>query len=487
VNAPLRKAAWVILIGFGVLALATVWIQAIAGPEYRDDPRNPRLVAWRVGRERGAIISADAVVTARSDPNPRDPQTFARVYPTENRYAHTVGYVSVLFGSRGLERVHEGDLVSSRDATLSGILNALLGGDPRPRGLRLTIDDGLQQAAVEALNGQRGSIIAIDPATGEVLASVSTPGFDPNSLVGPDAAPAGNALEDDPDEPLLHRTLATTYPPGSSFKIITAASALEAGVAGPATEFPDPAELELPGTTATIQNSNDEVCLDGDTVTLAEAFVRSCNTTFAALGMAVGGEALATTAEAFGFNQEIPYDLPVLPSAFPEPLDFAEDPPATAQNALGQRDVRATPIQMALVAAAVANEGNIMVPFVVADVFTHDGKIESATEPELWRRAISPASAAVLTDLMEQAVVSGTGRNAAVPGLRVAGKTGTAEVTGAAPDVWFVGFAPVDPEPGQRQIALAVVLEDGGPAGETASGGSISAPIAANLFEVYLK
>ena len=316
---------------------------------------------------------------------------------------------------------------------------------------------------------------------------MSTPGFDPNSLVGPDAAPAGRALEDDPDQPLLHRTIATTYPPGSSFKIITAAAALETGVAGPATDFPDPVELELPGTTATIHNYDDDVCLDGDTVTLAEAFVRSCNTTFAALGMAVGGDALATTAEAFGFNQEIPYDLPVLPSAFPEPLDFADDPPATAQNALGQRDVRATPIQMALVATAVANEGNIMVPFVVADVFTHDGKIESTTEPELWRRAISPASAAVLTDLMEQAVISGTGRNAAVPGIRVAGKTGTAQVTGAAPDVWFVGFAPVDPEPGQRQIALAVVLEDGGPAGETASGGSIAAPIAADLFEVYLK
>jgi peptidoglycan glycosyltransferase len=486
-NAPLRKTAWAILIGFGVLVLATVWIQAVAGPEYRDDPRNPRLVAWRVGRERGAIISADAVVTARSDPNPRDPQTAARVYPTIDSYAHTVGYVSVLFGSRGLERVYEGDLVSHRDSTLSGILNALLGGDPRPRGLRLTIDDELQRAAVEALSGQRGSIIAINPSTGEVLASVSTPGFDPNSLVGPDAAPAGRALEDDPDQPLLHRTINTTYPPGSSFKIITTAAALETGVAGPATEFPDPAELELPGTTATIRNYDDEVCLDGTTVTLAEAFVRSCNTTFAALGMAVGGDALAVTAEAFGFNQEIPYDLPVLSSAFPEPLDFAEDPPATAQNALGQRDVRATPIQMALVAAAVANQGNIMVPFVVADVFTHDGKIESTNEPELWRRAISPASAAVLTDLMEQAVISGTGRNAAVPGIRVAGKTGTAQVTGAAPDVWFVGFAPVDPEPGQRQIALAVVLEDGGPAGETASGGSISAPIAAELFEVYLK
>lgn len=486
-NTPLRRMAWAILIGFALLVLATTWIQAVAGPGYRDDPRNPRLVAWRVGRERGAITTADAAVTARSDPNPRDPQTFTRVYPPLDRYAHTVGYVSVLFGSRGLERVREGDLVSHRDSTISGVLNALLGGDPRPRGVRLTIDDELQRAAVDALEGQRGSIIAIDPMTGEVLASVSTPGFDPNVLVGPDAGPAGLALEDDPDQPLLHRTIATTYPPGSSFKIITTAAALETGIAGPATEFPDPVELELPGTSATIHNFDDDVCIDGDEVTLAEAFVRSCNTTFAALGMEVGSQALAATAEAFGFNQEIPYDLPVLASAFPEPSGVAEDPPATAQNSLGQRDVRATPMQMALVAAAVANEGNIMVPYVVGDVFTHDGKIESTTEPEVWRRAISPATAAVLTDLMEQAVISGTGRNAAVPGVRVAGKTGTAQVTGAAPDVWFVGFAPVDPEPGERQIAIAIVLEDGGPAGETASGGSVAAPIAADLFGVYLK
>jgi peptidoglycan glycosyltransferase len=487
VNAPLRRTAWAIIVGFAVLVAATVWIQAVAGPGYRDDPRNPRLVTWRVGRERGAIVTADAVVVARSDPNPLDPQTFTRVYPQTALNAHTVGYVSVLFGSRGLERTYEADLVSHRDSTISGLLNAVLGGDPRPRGLRLTIDEELQQTAAEALEGERGSIIALDPTTGAVLASVSTPGFDPNLLVGPDAGLAGQQLESDPAQPLLHRTIGTTYPPGSSFKIITAAAALETGIAGPSTVFDDPIELELPGTTATIQNYDDDVCVDGSTVSLAEAFVRSCNTTFAALGMLVGGEALAETAEAFGFNQEIPYDLPVLASAFPDPVEFADDPPATAQNALGQRDVRATPMQMGVVAAAIANGGNIMVPHVVADVFTHEGKIESTTEPELWRRAVSPATAAVLTDLMEQAVISGTGRNAAVPGIRAAGKTGTAQVTGAAPDVWFVGFAPVDPEPGERQIAVAIMLEDGGPAGETASGGSIAAPIAATLFETYLK
>ncbi|MEN8234044.1 MAG: penicillin-binding protein 2 [Actinomycetota bacterium] len=486
-NTPLRRAALAILAAFALLAAMTVWIQAFAGPDYRDDPRNPRLTAWRVGRERGAIIASDGTPLARSDPNPADPQTFARVYPASDEYAHTVGYVSVLFGSRGLEKTRGSDLVSHRASTISGVLNAVLGGDPRPRGLRLTIDDDLQRAAVGALAGQRGSIIAVDPSTGAVLASASTPGFDPNILVGADAGPAGQKLEDDAAEPLLHRTIATTYPPGSTFKIITTAAALETGIAGPATEFPDPLALELPGSTATIHNYDDDVCTDGRTVTLEEAFVRSCNTTFGALGMEVGGDMLAQTAEAFGFNSEIPYDLDVLASAFPDPGGIADDPAATAQNAIGQRDVRATPMQMALVVAAVANEGNIMTPYVVGDVFTHDGKIESRTEPEIWRRAISPASAAVLSSLMEKAVISGTGRNAAVPGIRVAGKTGTAEVTGAAPHVWFIGFAPVEPEPGERQIALAIILEDGGPAGETASGGSVAAPIAAELFETYLR
>ena len=486
-NTPVRRIVWALLAGFVALILATTWIQAVAGPEYRDDPRNPRLSAWRVGRERGAIITEDGVVAGRSDPNPEDPQTFTRVYPTIDRYAHTVGYVSVLFGSRGLERTRERDLVSHRDSTISGVLNAVLGGDPRPRGLRLTVDDELQSVAIDALEESRGSIIALDPTTGAVLASVSTPGFDPNALVGSDAGPVGKALEEDPEIPLLHRTIATTYPPGSTFKIITTAAALETGIAGPATEFADPEALELPGTSSTIHNYDNDVCIDGQPVTLAEAFVRSCNTTFAALGMQVGAEALTETAEAFGFNQEIPYDLPVLSSSMPEAVDFYDDPAATAQNALGQRDVRATPIQMALVAAAVANEGNIMIPYVVGDVFTHDGRIETETEPTLWRRAISPASAAILSDLMEQVVLSGTGHNAAVPGVRVAGKTGTAEVTGASPHVWFIGFAPVDPEPWERQIALAIVLEDGGPAGETASGGTVAAPIAANLFEAYLK
>lgn len=288
-NDPLRRTAWTILGGFLILALATTWIQGVAGPDYRDDPRNPRLVASRVGRERGAIVSADTVVAAQSDPSPGG-QTFVRSYPTGESYAHTVGFVSVLFGARGLELERADELVSNRDATISGVLNVLMGGDPRPRGLRLTIDDDLQRVAEEALGTQNGAVFALDPSTGAVLAAVSTPGFDPNTLVGPDAAPAGRELDEDPDQPMLNRSISTTYPPGSTFKVVTTAAALDAGIAGPSTEFPDPISLTLPGSTASISNYDGRVCDDGVMVTLEQAFVDSCNTVFAALGMEVGAE-----------------------------------------------------------------------------------------------------------------------------------------------------------------------------------------------------
>jgi len=485
-NAPIRRVALTIIAVFAILAMSATYLQAVAGPSYRDDPRNARLIAWRTGRERGTIVTAEGVVTARSDPSPDDAKLFRRTYPEGETYVHTVGFTSVLFGSRGLERTRADDLVSDRDSNISGVLNALMGGDPRPRGLRLTIDHSLQAKAEELLGDQRGAIVALDPRTGAVLAIVSTPGFDPNALVGPDGGPAGTALEEDPAEPLRNRTINGSYPPGSAFKVITAAAALESGIASPSTTFPDPLELELPGTTSTISNADGEVCDDGDSVTLEIAFIRSCNTTFAQIGMEVGALGLVDTAEGFGFNESIPFDLPVLPSRIPEATSFANDPPAIAANAIGQRDVVATPLQMALVAAAIANDGEVMVPFVVADVFRSNGSIESSTTPAVWRRAVSPATASVLRDLMERAVLSGTGRKAAVPGIRIAGKTGTAEVAGSAPHAWFIGFGPVEVEAADRQIAVAVVVEAGGNAGELATGGSVAAPMASQLIATYL-
>ena len=486
-NVSLRRAAYAMFLAFAVLVVAVTYIQVVRGDEYKNDPRNARVVATRTGRERGPILTADEVVLAASKPSSVDPKLYVRSYPEDGLYAHTVGYTSVLFGSTGLESAWSQDLVSDRDATVSGVLNGLLGGDTRPRGLRLTLDHDLQRTAAEALGEQKGAVVAIDPRTGAVLAMVSYPSFDPNTLTGPNSGDAGAALEDDEDEPLRNRGIDETYAPGSVFKVVTTASGLDFGVVSPSSEFADPIALELPDSDSTISNFNGDVCNDGRSVTLAVGFIRSCNTVFAQLGMDIGGDGLGVTAEGFGFNQTVPFDLDVLVSFFPGEGSIEENPSATAQSAIGQRDVQTTPLLMAMSAAAVANGGIAMEPYLVQDVFTSDGSIEFSTEPTVWKRATSPATASVLTEMMEQVVISGTGRRAAVPGVRIAGKTGTAEVTGKPPHAWFVAFGPVGADEDDAGIAIAVVVESGGNFGETATGGSVAAPIAQEVLAKFFE
>ena len=486
-NVSLRRAAYAMFFAFAVLVGAVAYIQVVRGDEYKNDARNARVIATRTGRERGPILTADEVVLAASTPSSVDPKLYVRSYPKGALYAHTVGYTSVLFGSTGIESARSPELVSDRDATISGVLNGLLGGDTRPRGLRLTLEHELQQAAAEALGQQKGAVVALDPRTGAVLAMVSYPSFDPNTLTGPNSGNAGIALEDDADEPLRNRAIDETYAPGSVFKVITTASGLDFGVVSPSSEFPDPIELELPDSDSTISNFDHEVCNDGRSVTLEIGFIRSCNTVLAQLGMDIGGDDLGITAESFGFNRTIPFDLSVLVSFFPGEGSIENNPSATAQSAIGQRDVQTTPLLMAMSAAAVANGGNAMVPHLVGDVFTSDGTIEFKTEPSVWRRVMSPATASVLSEMMEQVVISGTGKKAAVPGVRIAGKTGTAQVTGKPPHAWFVGFGAVGAGEDERGIAIAVVVESGGNFGETATGGSVAAPIAQEVLAKFFE
>jgi len=484
-NGPVRHVALTVFAVFAVMILMLTWIQAVDADRYRDDPRNLRTVAARAGSERGVIISADGVVIAESVADPEDPRAFRRFYPEGSLYAHTVGYDSLLFGDTGLEESRAAELTSDRDATLSGVMSALFGDDLRPRGLRLTLDHELQSVANEALGDQRGVVIALDPTTGETLAMVSKPDFDPNLLQGPGAGAYGDDLDADPARPLLNRGIRETYAPGSAFKVITTTAGLETGVAGPGTLYPNPRELSLPGSTATIRNFDRRTCGTSDAVSLAVAFARSCNTTFAALGMEVGPGPLVDAAEGYGFGLEIPFELGGVASFIPSVEALGDDLPAVAQSAIGQRDVRATPLQMALAAAAVANGGEVIEPYVVSEVFASDGDVEWIAEPIVWRRAMSPATAGALAELMEQAVASGTGSRAAVPGVRIAGKTGTAEVPNSPPHAWFVGYGPVDPEPGERQVVVVVVVESGGNVGEDATGGRLAAPIAQRVLSTF--
>lgn len=479
-NGPARRLATTLFAAFGVLLAAVTWYQVIGADRYRSDPRNPRGGLSLSAKERGDIVTADGVVLARSVSDPDDPRRFTREYPEGADYATVVGYSSPVVGAAGLEDAYAETLRSRSDLTISDLIAALFGRDLRPLSLELTLDSVVQEAAVEALDGLRGAVVAIDPSTGGILAYVSSPSYDPSPLVGPDAAVTRGVLLEDPDEPLRDRAARELYAPGSTFKTVVAAAALEEGVAGPETEFEDQLAFPLPGSTAEIRNFGGTRCGDGaSTVTLLTAFVRSCNTIFADLGIRVGAEAIGRMASAFGFGRELSFPWETATSVFPA-RELSGDPAALAQSALGERSVRATPLVMAMVAAGVANDGIVMEPFLVDRVLDADRNVDEEHQPNRLGRALSPATAAVLTQMMERVVTEGTGARATVAGVRVAGKTGTTE--GARPDVWFIGFAPVE----EPRIAIAVLVEDGGRSGETATGGSVAAPIAARILSAFL-
>ncbi|MDH3499143.1 MAG: penicillin-binding transpeptidase domain-containing protein [Acidimicrobiia bacterium] len=480
-NGPMRRVAIALFVIFAVLILDVTYWQVVRADDLRADGRNSRELLSRTGRERGLILSADGLVLARSVPDTADSQRFIREYPFAELYAHTVGYSSLLFGDSGIEDTQAEVLSSGRDLTISGLLSALLGEDVRARSVQLSLVHALQNVAAEALGDQEGAVVALDPRTGEVLVAVSSPSFDPNSIVFGNPAEF-DRLQEDPAEPLLDRTIRETYSPGSTFKTIVAVSAVESGVAGPDTLFPNPQELELPQSTATIENFGGALCGSAEEVALEEAFLRSCNTTFALLGMRLAGDAVVSQAEAFGFNREIPYDFGVLPSVIPEADTFRNDLAALAQTSLGERDVQATAMQMALVAAGVANEGTIMAPYLVEQIFDADSNVDSTTEARAFAEVMGAGTAQVLREMMERVVTAGTGTRAQIPGVRVGGKTGTAEAGEGPPHAWFIGFAPVE----DPRIAIAVVVANGGNVGENATGGAVAAPIAQEVMAFYL-
>ena len=481
-NGPVRRLSVGIFACFFALLIAVTWIQVINADALKADQRNSRPALAERGKERGLIVTIDGTVVARSVEDPADPRSFIREYPEGEAFAHIVGYNSFLVGSSGLENAFAQDLRSKRDLTISDLVTVILGRDLRPESLEMTTYAELQLAAYEALGGQTGAVFALDPRTGAVLASVSSPSFDPESLLGADTAAVWASLLADPSRPLNDRATREIYPPGSTFKTVVASAAIDTGGADPSTVFPDPGEFELPGSTATISNAGGGVCNDGQGITLLAAFVVSCNTVFADLSVRLGAGDIGVTAQALGFNTDIPFPWTVPQAAYPVD-QLAEDDAALAQSGIGERDVRAAPMHMAMVAAAVANEGTTPTPYLVNRIFDADGNTVESFESEPLGRAMAPETASTIAEMMERVVTEGTGRGAAVPGVRVAGKTGTSMGPDGLPNPWFIGFAPVE----DPSIAIAVLIEGGGDLGESASGGAVAAPIAARLIEVWLQ
>jgi peptidoglycan glycosyltransferase len=482
VNGPVRRLSVGLFASFFALLIAVTWIQVIHADALKADPRNTRPILADRGKERGLIVTIDGTVLARSIEDPDDPRSFVRDYPEGEPFAHVVGYTSFLVGSSGLEGAYAQELRSKVDLTISDVVTVILGRDLRPESLESTIDAGLQRAAFEALGGLKGAVFALDPKTGAVLASVSSPSYDQESLLGADTQENWDALLADPDSPLSDRATKEIYAPGSSFKTVVASAGIDTGEVEPGTVFPDPEEYDLPGSTATISNAGGGVCNDGESITLLQAFVVSCNTTFADLSVRLGAEEIGITAEALGFNTDIPFPWTVPQAAYPVD-ELSEDPAALAQSGIGERDVRAAPLHMAMVAAAIANQGVTPTPYLVNRIFDADGNTVETFEPSPLGRAMAPETASVMTEMMERVVTEGTGRAAAVPGVRVAGKTGTSMGPEGLPNPWFIGFAPVE----DPTIAIAVFLEASPELGESATGGGVAAPIAGDLIRVWLE
>jgi penicillin-binding protein A len=479
VNRQIGRVAAITLVLFAALFVNLNVITLIQADDLANHPANRRLIIREYGIERGPIVVGETAI-ARSEET-EGQYRYLRTYPEGELYAHLTGYYSVVLQRYGLEAALNEDLTGRSTEVLAQNLGELLGASDRAGNVvELTIDPRAQRAARDGLAGRVGAVVALDPTTGAILAQYSNPTFDPNPLSSHDPraiADAWEPLREDPSRPLVDRSIAETYPPGSTFKLVVAAAALEEGLA-PSTEFPDPVTFDVPQTTADIGNFGGGVCADGVSIDLLDAMRVSCNTVFAQLGVELGVEVVHTQAERFGFNQRIPYELTVASSSMPDELDV----PATAQSAIGQRDVRATPLQMAMVAASIANGGQLMRPHVVASVRDPSGRRLRGADIGRWTgppgngEPISSRTAQQLRDMMLAVVGSGTGRAARIDGVEVGGKTGTAQ-TGGTPIAWFVGFA-------DQRVAVAVVLPD---AGADATGGALAAPIAREVMAAVLR
>ena len=478
-NATIRRSTLVM----GVLMLALIInvnvLAVIQDDELRARDGNSRQIIEEYDHQRGSIVVGRRAI-AESVPT-RDRLKYLRKYSDGPLYAPVTGYYS-LYGATGIEK-SDNDLLAGTDDRLfvDRLTNLFTGQQPKGANVVLTLNPDAQRAAYQTLGGQAGEVVALDPQTGEVLAMVSAPSFDPNLLASHDPTEVTDnydRLRKDPDAPLLNRATQQVYPPGSLFKVVVAAAALESGEYQPDTVIPAPASLDLPDTSANINNYDEIPCLGGS-VTLQEALAISCNTAFARIGMDLGDDALRKQAEAFGFNEPLGIPIPVVPSVYPEDLDA----PQTALSAIGQYDVRATATQMAMVGAGVANAGVVMTPYLVAEEQAPDLSSLSTTEPQVLSRPLSSTAADQLSEMMVSVVTNGTGTVAQIDGVTVAGKTGTAQDgTVRPPHVWFLAFAPAE----DPQVVVAVIVENGGDLGDEATGGAVAAPIARAVMEAVL-
>jgi peptidoglycan glycosyltransferase len=486
VNKPIRTMSIFCLLLFGLLLLNVTYLQYVDAGHLNSRADNKRVRDAEFSRKRGAIVAGgQSVAESRKT---HDQYTYQRMYAQPLKYAHLTGYYSYIYGRSAVE-ASQNEILSGSDPRLfvNRVVDMLGNSQPKGGSVALTIDPKAQQAAFDGMRALgtnvQGAVVALEPSTGKVLAMVSSPTYDPNRLAShkfTQVQDAWKQLNADKNRPLVNRAIQDVYPPGSTFKLVTAAAALSSGQYTPDTKVKGGPRLDLPQTSTDLVNENGSTC-GGDPITLTQALEVSCNVSFGDIGLRLGDAALRQQAEKFGFDQAYLNDLNgQVKSRFPR----NPDEPQTALSAIGQYDVAATPLQMAMVASGIANGGTVMRPYVVDEVRAPDLSVLDKTNPEAFRsNAVSASVARQLTQMMIEVVDHGTGQTAQIPGIKVAGKTGTAQSSPARPPyAWFVSFAPAD----NPKVAVAVLVEDAGVDRNAISGSGLAAPIAKKVMEAVI-
>jgi penicillin-binding protein A len=460
---------------FAVLVGFTSYWTVLDAEGLEDNTANRRPLIEQQRVPRGLILARDnRPVLARSrGEGTGDARIFTRFYPTGPLFSHVVGYSFIERGSAGLEKSYDDEL-AGREDEFGTILQELEDRDREGNDVVTNLDPEGQRAAIQGLGGQRGSIVAIEPQTGKVRVMVSIPDFDANQI--PDRF---SQLNRAPGSPLLNRATQARYPPGSTFKVVTAAAALDTGKYNPNSVVDGSSPKNISG--VPLANFGGQ---DFGPVSLTDALTNSVNTVWAQVGVDLGKRTMYDYMERFGFNQRPPLDYP------PEQMDASgvfsrgrlltdNDPVDIGRVAIGQERLQVTPLQMAMVVAAVGNGGTLIKPRLVDRIVQKDGRVKRRIEADRQSQVISRKAADELAQMMSRVVEEGTGTAAALSGIRVAGKTGTAEVdNGAANQAWFIGFAPVD----NPRMAIAVTVER-----TQGQGGTVAAPIAKRVLETLLR
>ncbi|MCU1372956.1 MAG: cell division protein FtsI/penicillin-binding protein 2 [Actinomycetia bacterium] len=476
-----RKLGVAMLVLYGVLFIQLNVVQVLRADKYNHNPANIRAVTRDYGRPRGQILAADGTVLARSV---ADDSHFKRrrEYPEHDLFAAITGYFSFTYGSDGVEKTYNAELAGRSTSGSVKNLVDLLTDQEHTNDVVITINKAVQQVAKDQLGNRKGSVVAIDPRDGSILALWSFPSYDPQALSQTDQKAAGDAralVLLDPANPLLPRSFRETFFPGSTFKVVTSSAGLSSGKVTPDQPvYPTETQFLPPHTTRPIGNFGGERC-GGNLFQILEV---SCNTSFARMGVDLGAETLVGQARAFGFGEKPPLDLPNPATSSIADVDFfKQNVPLLAQTAIGQNTVRATPLQMALVAAGIANHGVVMTPHVLKEVRDDQGNVVRRYQATPWHTAVNPQVAATVRDAMVQVAERGTATRLRVPGVPTAGKTGTAQIGNGKSHTWIVGFAPAD----APRVAIAVIVESQSGASES-TGGRVAAPIGEKVLEAAL-